>query len=96
MIMAVHKRGDRWHYAFVSAASGIRERSLRHGTRSKLKRRRQRFARRFMTVDIVDRPVRHLSRSLSKRFINLGRERTNVLLKTMRSQAADDLRKQES
>ena len=85
MTMPVHKRETDGTTHSISAESGIGERSLKHGTRSKLKGRRQRFARRFMTVDMEDLLVRHLSRSLSKRFIDLGPERISGLSKTMRN-----------
>jgi hypothetical protein len=85
MTMAVHKRGDRWHYAFC--IRGVRYRGALREARNKVQAQKAetKIRQEFMTVDMVGRLGRHLSRSLYKMSINLGPEITSVLSRTTRS-----------
>jgi hypothetical protein len=85
MTMPVHKRGDRWHYAFC--IRGVRYRGALPEARTKVQAQKAETKIRQEVYEgrYGNRLVRHLSRSLSRVSITLGPERTSGLSKTIRS-----------
>src|SRR2546421_10758950 len=64
---------------FVFAESATEEESRKHVPSSRLKKPRQRFAKRFTTVSTENRLAKRALLSSLKRSTNLGRRRTNAL-----------------
>jgi hypothetical protein len=96
MTMPVHKRGDRWHYAFC--IRGVRYRGALPEARTKVQAQKAETKIRQEVYEgrYGNRLVRHLSRSLSRVSITVGQREQAVFRKQSEVQAADDLRKQES